>query len=120
MTVKDALKLWVMTFNQEEKHPGQPILEATVIKCMMMQPFVTKMDSSLAVLNKLEYFCLTRQLSLSTNQIEKISNLNGLGIIQITRKSKNIITGKEFDKENRRFGRSCGNFTGTMAILQHD
>ncbi len=50
MTLKDALKIW------EEKHPGQPIQDATVIKCMMMQPFINKMDGSISTFNKLEYY----------------------------------------------------------------
>ncbi|KAI8898754.1 hypothetical protein BC833DRAFT_588532 [Globomyces pollinis-pini] len=79
MTTKDALKLW------EEKHPGQPIQEATVVKCMMTQPFIAKMDASLATLVKVEH------LSLSTNQIEKISNLNGLANLRILSLGRNSL-----------------------------
>jgi dynein light chain 1 len=68
ITLKDALKIW------EEKHPGQKPEDQQVIKCMMYQPFITKMDNSISTFTKLE------QLSLSTNLIEKISFLNGLGL----------------------------------------
>jgi dynein light chain 1, axonemal len=70
ITLKEALKMW------EEKHPGEKVEDQEVIKCMMTQPLISKMDSSLSTLSKL------RQLSLSTNVIEKISNLNGLGIFR--------------------------------------
>jgi dynein light chain 1 len=67
LTLKEAIKVW------EEKN-NTKAEEATIIKCMMSQPFITKMDATLQNCSKLE------QLSLSTNLIEKISNLNGLGI----------------------------------------
>ncbi|KAJ3304990.1 Dynein light chain 1, axonemal [Kappamyces sp. JEL0829] len=75
----EALKIW------EEKHPGQNIQEAQVIKIMMTQPFINKMDSSISTFNKLE------QLSLSTNAIEKISNLNGLDSLRILSLGRNSI-----------------------------
>jgi dynein light chain 1 len=68
LTLKEAIKIW------EEKN-NTKAEEATVIKCMMYQPFITKMDATLQNCSKLE------QLSLSTNLIEKISNLNGLGML---------------------------------------
>lgn len=77
--MKEGLKIW------EEKHPGQNIQDATVIKLLMTQPFLNKMDGSLAGCNKLE------QLSLSTNAIEKISNLNGLDNLRILSLGRNSI-----------------------------
>ncbi len=40
---------------QEEKNNNQPATEATVIKLLMMQPFLTKMDATLGTLPKCEY-----------------------------------------------------------------
>lgn len=79
VTLKDALKGW------EEKHPTQTLLTATTLKLLMCQPFITKLDNSLAVLVNLI------QLSLSTNQIEKITNLNGLESLKILSLGRNSI-----------------------------
>ncbi|KAJ3235569.1 Dynein light chain 1, axonemal [Chytriomyces hyalinus] len=78
-TIKDAIKIW------EEKNPGQPSAEATIVKLITQQPFIVKMDASLATLVKVE------QLALSTNQIEKISNLNGLNNLRILSLGRNMI-----------------------------
>ncbi len=43
-----------MLMLQEEK-TGQKAEEATVIKLLMQQPFITKMDAGLATLVKCEY-----------------------------------------------------------------
>lgn len=77
--LKDALKIW------EEKHPGQKPEEQTVLKCLMYQPFINKMDTSIQGFSKLE------QLSLSTNLIDKISNLNGLDSLKILSLGRNNI-----------------------------
>ncbi|KAI8829662.1 hypothetical protein BJ741DRAFT_384065 [Chytriomyces cf. hyalinus JEL632] len=78
-SIKDAIKLW------EEKNPGQPSSEATIVKMLSVQPFITKMDASLASLTKVEH------LALSTNMIEKISNLNGLSCLKILSLGRNMI-----------------------------
>ncbi|KXS20589.1 L domain-like protein [Gonapodya prolifera JEL478] len=77
-TIKDALKTW------EEKTKQNPA-EATVVKLMSMQPFLTKMDAALSVLVNAE------QLSLSTNQIDKISNLQGLAKLRVLSLGRNAI-----------------------------
>ncbi|KAJ1339088.1 hypothetical protein BSLG_006226 [Batrachochytrium salamandrivorans] len=76
MSIKDAIKAW------EEKHQ-KPASEATLVKMIMCQPFIIKMDSSLGTLAKVE------QLSLSTNQIEKISNLHGLAYLRVLSLGRN-------------------------------
>ncbi|KAJ3055525.1 Dynein light chain 1, axonemal [Rhizophlyctis rosea] len=78
MAIKDALKLW------EEKHQ-QKADEATLVKLHNQQPFIVKMDAGLAQLAKCE------QLALSTNQIEKISNLQGLSSLRILSLGRNYI-----------------------------
>ncbi|KAI8615819.1 hypothetical protein BC830DRAFT_1120884 [Chytriomyces sp. MP71] len=78
-SIKDAIKMW-------EEKTGQQAAEATVVKLISVQPaFIMKMDASLASLLKVE------QLALSTNQIEKISNLNGLGSLKILSLGRNSI-----------------------------
>ncbi|KAJ3279134.1 Dynein light chain 1, axonemal, partial [Borealophlyctis nickersoniae] len=94
-SIKDAIKLWVRTpepspilqfllLAREEKH-GQKAEEATVVKLIMQQPFIVKMDASIAQLVKVEH------LSLGTNQIEKISNLQGLSNLKILSLGRNYI-----------------------------
>ncbi|KAJ3221628.1 Dynein light chain 1, axonemal [Chytriomyces hyalinus] len=78
-TIKDAIKIW------EEKNPGQTSAEATIVKLITQQPFIVKMDASLATLVKVE------QLALSTNMIEKISNLNGLNNLRVLSLGRNMI-----------------------------
>ncbi|KAI9359615.1 hypothetical protein DFJ73DRAFT_817056 [Zopfochytrium polystomum] len=77
-TIKDAIKAW-------EEKTGQNSAEATVVKLYSQQPFIQKMDASLAALVKVE------QLALSTNLIEKISNLNGLSYLKILSLGRNSI-----------------------------
>ncbi|EPZ32961.1 outer arm dynein light chain 1 [Rozella allomycis CSF55] len=55
-----------------EDKTNQKAPEAKVVKLTMVIPFLTRMDATLATLTACEH------LALSTNQIEKISNLNGL------------------------------------------
>lgn len=77
LSIKEALKLW------EEKN-GTPAAEATVVKLLMQQPFIAKMDATLQTLQCCEH------LSLSTNNIEKISNLNGLKLRVLSLGRNNI------------------------------
>ncbi|KAL5039058.1 hypothetical protein RTP6_006275 [Batrachochytrium dendrobatidis] len=77
MPIKDAIKAW-------EKHQ-KPAAEATVVKMMMCQPFLVKLDNSLGTLLKVEH------LALSTNQIEKISNLHGLSYLRVLSLGRNNI-----------------------------
>ncbi|KAI9221305.1 hypothetical protein BC828DRAFT_405042 [Blastocladiella britannica] len=77
-TTKDALKLW------EEKN-GRPVVEEKVVKLLMFQPFITKLDASLSTLTKCEH------LGLSTNMIEKISNLQGLSSLRKLSLGRNYI-----------------------------
>nr|KAF6484065.1 dynein axonemal light chain 1 [Rousettus aegyptiacus] len=64
-TIKEALARW------EEKTSQKPS-EAKEIKLYAQIPPIEKMDASLSMLANCE------KLSLSTNCIEKIANLNGL------------------------------------------
>ncbi|KAJ3102223.1 Dynein light chain 1, axonemal [Phlyctochytrium planicorne] len=77
-TIKDAIKAW-------EEKTGQNAAEAPIVKLLTQQPFIVKMDASLAQLAKCEH------LGLSTNQIEKISNLNGLSCLKILSLGRNNI-----------------------------
>eukprot|EP00056_Hartaetosiga_gracilis_P012342 m.196552 g.196552 ORF g.196552 m.196552 type:complete len:180 (+) comp13676_c0_seq14:126-665(+) len=77
-SIKDAIKQW------EEKE-GQKVSEATVVKLIGKYPPVEKMDAALSGLNHVE------QLSLSTNCIEKIANLNGFSNLKILSLGRNNI-----------------------------
>ncbi|KAI9142190.1 hypothetical protein BKA69DRAFT_1068829 [Paraphysoderma sedebokerense] len=76
--MKEALKAW------EEKTKENPA-EAKVIKLMMCLPMIQKLDGSLATLAKVE------RLALSTNLIDKISNLQGLQNLRILSLARNNI-----------------------------
>ncbi|TPX36724.1 hypothetical protein SmJEL517_g01249 [Synchytrium microbalum] len=76
--IKDAIKAW-------EDKTGQVAAEAQTVKMLALQPFIVKMDASLAALVKVEY------LGLSTNNIEKISNLQGLSHLKILSLGRNMI-----------------------------
>ncbi|KAJ1515019.1 Dynein light chain 1, axonemal [Coelomomyces lativittatus] len=52
---------------------------------LMWQPLINKMDASLSTLTKVE------RLSLSSNQIEKISNLQGLQFLRVLSLGRNSI-----------------------------
>ena len=69
-TLKEALKKW------EEKN-GMPIGEAKTVRLLMCQPLLQKLDSNLQQMQQVE------KLSLSTNIIDKISNLSGLSHLRI-------------------------------------
>ncbi|CAG5080568.1 Oidioi.mRNA.OKI2018_I69.PAR.g9649.t1.cds [Oikopleura dioica] len=75
---KDALKKW------SEKN-GTPSAEAEEIKLICELPPIDKMDTSLLTLAN------CTQLSLCTNAIDKIANLNGLKKLKILSLSRNNI-----------------------------
>ncbi|XP_065919437.1 dynein axonemal light chain 1-like isoform X1 [Dysidea avara] len=77
-SIKDALSKW-------EAKTGQKATEATCIQLNMLVPPIDKMDSSLNNLGACEW------LSLSTNCIEKISNLNALKNLKILSLGRNNI-----------------------------
>ncbi len=76
--LKEALKKW------EEKN-GVPVADAKVVKLLMCQPLIQKMDPALQQLQQCE------KLSLSTNIIDKISNLNGLTHLKILSVGRNCL-----------------------------
>lgn len=77
-TVREALAKW-------EEKSGEKASEATAIKLYGQVPSIEKMDASLSTLTKCE------KLSLSTNCIEKITNLNGLKNLRILSLGRNNI-----------------------------
>eukprot|EP01135_Chromosphaera_perkinsii_P001683 Nk52_evm60s208 gene=Nk52_evmTU60s208 len=77
-TIKDAIARWV------EKSGEQPA-DMTKVKLYMQIPPIEKMDASLSVLTACEH------LALSTNAIEKISNLNGLKNLKVLSIGRNNI-----------------------------
>lgn len=78
-SIKDALKVW------QTKNEGKVIAEESTIKLNFLMPPITKMDPALKDLGHLE------QLSLSTNQIDKIANLNAFKNLKILSLSRNNI-----------------------------
>ncbi|XP_063326953.1 dynein axonemal light chain 1 isoform X2 [Pelmatolapia mariae] len=78
MTVKDALAKW-------EEKSSENRSEAKAIKLYGQIPPIEKMDASLSTLTNCE------KLSLSTNCIEKITNLNGLKNLKILSLGRNNI-----------------------------
>jgi len=77
-SIKEALAKW------EEKH-GKKAAESDEIKLYAQLPPIEKMDASLSTLS------LCEKLSLSTNCIEKIANLNGLKNLKILSLGRNNI-----------------------------
>ncbi|KAJ3343421.1 Dynein light chain 1, axonemal [Entophlyctis luteolus] len=81
-SIKDAIKIWVGSIAArvpEEKNPGTPSSEATIVKLISMQPFIVKMDASLAALAKCELsVSLVQILSLGRNYIKKIEGLDAV------------------------------------------
>ncbi|KAG9481374.1 hypothetical protein GDO78_010556 [Eleutherodactylus coqui] len=75
-TIKDALSKW-------EEKTGQKAAEAKEVKLYAQIPPIEKMDASLSTLVNCE------KLSLSTNCIEKIANLNGLKNLRILSLGRN-------------------------------
>ncbi|XP_024862642.1 dynein light chain 1, axonemal isoform X2 [Kryptolebias marmoratus] len=78
MTVREALSKW-------EEKTGEKASEAKDIKLYGQVPPIEKMDASLSSLTCCE------KLSLSTNCIEKITNLNSLKNLKILSLSRNNI-----------------------------
>eukprot|EP00118_Oscarella_pearsei_P026131 m.309456 g.309456 ORF g.309456 m.309456 type:complete len:194 (+) comp46564_c0_seq1:53-634(+) len=79
-TIKDALSKWT-----EKK--GEKPAESTEIALYAQYPPIERMDASLSTLVNCE------KLSLSTNAIEKITNLNGLKKLRILSLARNNIKG---------------------------
>uniref|UniRef100_A0A8C2G368 Dynein axonemal light chain 1 n=1 Tax=Cyprinus carpio TaxID=7962 RepID=A0A8C2G368_CYPCA len=77
-TIKEALVKW-------EEKTGEKASEATAVKLYGQIPPIEKMDASLSNLVNCE------RLSLSTNCIEKIANLNGLKNLKILSLGRNSI-----------------------------
>uniref|UniRef100_A0A672R5N4 Dynein axonemal light chain 1 n=3 Tax=Cyprininae TaxID=2743694 RepID=A0A672R5N4_SINGR len=77
-TIKEALVKW-------EEKSGEKASEATAVKLYGQIPPIEKMDASLSNLVNCE------RLSLSTNCIEKIANLNGLKNLKILSLGRNNI-----------------------------
>ncbi|XP_062888952.1 dynein axonemal light chain 1 [Mobula hypostoma] len=77
-TIKEALAKW-------EEKSGEKAAEALEVKLYGQIPPIEKMDASLSTLINCE------KLSLSTNCIEKIANLNGLKKLKILSLGRNNI-----------------------------
>ncbi|KAL2099007.1 hypothetical protein ACEWY4_005487 [Coilia grayii] len=77
-TIKEALVKW-------EEKSGEKVGEAKAVKLYGQIPPIEKMDASLSTLANCE------KLSLSTNCIEKIANLNGLKNLKILSLGRNNI-----------------------------
>lgn len=77
-TIKEALEKWA-------EKTGEKASEATAVKLYCQVPPIEKMDASLSNLVNCE------RLSLSTNCIEKIANLNGLKKLKILSLGRNNI-----------------------------
>lgn len=77
-TIKEALAKF-------EEKVGKKASECTEVKLCAQLPSIEKMDASLSTLVACE------KLSLSTNQIEKIANLNGLKNLKILSLGRNNI-----------------------------
>lgn len=77
-TIKEALAKWK---EENEQNPS----EASNVNLRSQYPPIEKMDASLSTLLNCE------QLSLSTNAIEKIANLNGLKNLKILCLARNNI-----------------------------
>ena len=78
-SIKEALTAW------ESQEENGKAAEAETIKLCAKLPPIEKMDASLSTLVN------CKQLSLSTNAIEKITNLNGLKNLTILSLSRNNI-----------------------------
>ncbi|EDV24373.1 Dynein light chain 1, axonemal [Trichoplax sp. H2] len=78
INVRDALSRW-------EERTGKKAADEKKIKICGMLPLIEKMDASLSMLVNCE------QLSLSSNSIEKIANLNGLKNLKVLSLGRNNI-----------------------------
>ena len=77
-TIKEAITKW-------EERTGQKAAESLKVELWGQTPFIEKMDATLSALVKCE------KLSLSTNAIDKISNLNGLKNLKVLSLGRNNI-----------------------------
>ena len=77
-TIKEAIAKW-------EEKSGQKAAEATKVELWGQTPFVEKMDAGLSVLVKCEH------LSLSTNLIDKITNISVLKNLKILSLGRNAL-----------------------------
>ncbi|XP_032819789.1 dynein axonemal light chain 1 isoform X2 [Petromyzon marinus] len=77
-SIKEGIAKW-------EEKAGEKAGEAKIVKLYAQYPPIEKMDASLSLLASCE------KLSLSTNCIEKIANLNGLKFIKILSLGRNNI-----------------------------
>ncbi|GIX95009.1 dynein light chain 1, axonemal [Caerostris extrusa] len=96
---KDALKKW-------SEKTGENAAEATVVKMNGWIPSIDKLDASLATLTNCE------RLSLSTNMIDKLTNLNSLS------KVKDLLCGEEQPEELERHRGTGRHPRGTVGVLQ--
>ncbi|XP_072016735.1 dynein axonemal light chain 1-like [Amphiura filiformis] len=80
-TIKDALAKW----GEAEENKGTSAAEAKKVLLFFQIPPIEKMDASLSTLSACEH------LSLTTNCIEKIANLNGLKNLKILSLGRNNI-----------------------------
>jgi dynein light chain 1 len=76
--LKEAIKQW-------EEKTGQKAGEVTIVKLNGWLPPIEKMDGSTSLLVKCE------QLALSTNMIERLSNLNSLKNLKILSVGRNYL-----------------------------
>lgn len=83
-TIKEALARWEEK-SHEQKELRAKAADSPVVMLYFQIPPLEKMDASLSTLTKCE------QLALSTNCIEKISNLNGLKNLRILSLGRNAI-----------------------------
>ena len=79
---KDAIKNW-----EAKAGEGKKVADETTIKLCFQMPPIGKMDAGLKELAHVEF------LSLSTNCIEKIANLNGFKNLKILSLGRNNIKG---------------------------
>ncbi|XP_003384404.1 PREDICTED: dynein light chain 1, axonemal-like [Amphimedon queenslandica] len=77
-SIKEALEKW-------KEKTGEDPKEAKVIKLYMQLPPIEKMDASLSTLANCE------SLSLSSNCIDRIGNLNGLKSLKVLSLGRNLI-----------------------------
>ncbi|GAB1603665.1 dynein axonemal light chain 1 isoform X1, partial [Argonauta hians] len=78
-SIREAIVKW------EKENEGQKAVEAKYINFSFQVPFIEKIDPTITTLAACEH------LSLSTNNIEKIANLNGLKNLKILSLGRNRI-----------------------------
>ncbi|XP_052828675.1 dynein axonemal light chain 1 isoform X5 [Octopus bimaculoides] len=78
-SIREAISRW------EKENEGQKAVEAKVLNFSFQVPFIEKIDPTVTTLAACEH------LSLSTNNIEKIANLNGLKNLKILSLGRNKI-----------------------------